>query len=231
MPNAKKNKTAEQKNVTSLEIGRNTPSSPFPVAGYLIKEHSGAELRCRPGDRTASAAYKREEVMRTLRVAGMLGLAIATLAATPSAQSSASYAAASSTRTDSSRAASATRASDSLGTVDARGTRGTSAIVMRDANSFVSQRTDDTTRYENLLGTIGVQSVRDGAGYVVLEDGTVWKVALSDRPRVDQWKAGDQVILRTAPIVEGKDFRYRLVNGRDESDVLVAFRGSDQPAD
>lgn len=169
--------------------------------------------------------------MRTLRVAGILGLAIATLAATPSAQSSASYAAASSTRSDSSRAASATRARDSLGTVDVRGTRGTSAVVMRGANSFVSQRTDDTTQYENLLGTIVVQSVRDGAGYVVLEDGTVWRVALSDRPRVDQWKAGDQVILRTAPIVEGKDFRYRLVNGRDESDVLVAFRGYDQPAD
>ena len=55
--------------------------------------------------------------------------------------------------------------------------------------------------------------------------------ALADRPRVDQWKAGDQVIVRYAPIAEGKDFHYRLVNGRDESDVLVAFRGYDQPAD
>ncbi|HTL96920.1 MAG TPA: hypothetical protein VL157_15350 [Gemmatimonadaceae bacterium] len=169
--------------------------------------------------------------MRALRVAGILASTLATLAATSRAQSSTSYDSASSARADTSRTASASRAADSLGTVDVRGTVVKSAVVMRDANSYVSQRTDDTTQYENLLGTIRVLSVNDGAGYVVLADGTVWKVALADRPRVDQWKAGDEVIVRYAPIVEGKDFRYRLVNGRDESDVLVAFRGTEQPAD
>lgn len=169
--------------------------------------------------------------MRALRVAGILASTLATLAATSPAQSNASYDSASSARADTSRIAIATRAPDSLGTVDVRGTRVKSGAVMHDTNSFVSQRTDDTTQYENLLGTIAVQSVNDGASYVVLGDGTVWKVALADRPRVDQWKAGDQVTVRTAPIAEGKDFRYRLVNGRDESDVLVAFRGYEQAAD
>ena len=169
--------------------------------------------------------------MSALRVAGILASTLATLVATSPAQSNASYDSASSARGDTSRVASAARAPDPLGKVDWHGTIATSAVVMHDTNSFVSQRTDDTTQYENLLGTIGVQSVNDGASYLVLADGTVWKVALADRPRVDQWKPGDQVIVRTAPIVEGKDFRYRLVNGRDESDVLVAFRGYEQGSD
>lgn len=169
--------------------------------------------------------------MRVLRVAGILASTLATLAATSAAQSAASYESASSASTDTSRIASAARAPVPLGTVDVHGTIRPAAAVMHDTNSYVSQRTDDTTQAENLLGTIGVQSVNDGASYVVLEDGTVWKVALADRPRVDQWKAGDQVIVRSAPIGEGKDFRYRLVNGRDESDVLVAFRGYAQAAD
>ena len=169
--------------------------------------------------------------MRALRVAGILASALAALAATSPAQPNDSYGRASAARGDTSRVASATPAIDSLGTVDARATPVSSTVLMHDANSFVSRRSDDTTQYENLLGTIRVQSVNDGASYVILEDGTIWKVALADRPRVDQWKSGDQVIVRYAPIVEGKDFRYRLVNGRDESDVLVAFRGYEQPAD
>lgn len=169
--------------------------------------------------------------MRALRVAGILASTLAALAATSQARSSASNDSASAVRSDTSRVASASRATDSLGTVDERATAARSAVVMHDANTVVSRRSDDTTQYENLLGTIRVQAVNDGASYVVLEDGTIWKVALADRPRVDQWKSGDQVIVRFAPIAEGKDFRYRLVNGRDESDVLVAFRGYEQPSD
>lgn len=169
--------------------------------------------------------------MRTLRVAGILVSTVAALAATSWTQSNASADSVSAARRDTSRLASASRPTDSLGTIDARAKPAGSAVVMRDANSFVSRRTDDTTQTETLLGTIRVTSVNDGASYVVLEDGTLWQVALADRPRVDQWKAGDQVIVRYAPIAEGKDFHYRLVNGRDESDVLVAFRGYEQPAD
>lgn len=169
--------------------------------------------------------------MRALRVAGALAALIAVPAASSLAQSSPSYATVSPARADTSRTASATRVRDSLGAVDSRSGRSDADVVMRDINNVVSQRTDDTTQYENLVGAIRVQSVSDGAGYVVLEDGTHWKVALADRPRVDQWKAGDYVVVRFAPIGEGRDFRYRLVNGRDESDVLVAFRGMEQPAD
>lgn len=169
--------------------------------------------------------------MRALRVAGALVALIAGLAAASHAQSNGSYATVSTTRPDSSRATSVTGASDSLGTSQARTPRADSVIVMRDANTVVSRRTDDTTQYDNIVGAVRVQSVSDGAGYLVLDDGTHWKVALGDRPRVEQWKAGDYVVVRLAPIAEGKDYRYRLVNGRDESDVLVAFRGMDEPAD
>ncbi|HSC32249.1 MAG TPA: hypothetical protein VLD17_11000 [Gemmatimonadaceae bacterium] len=168
--------------------------------------------------------------MRALRVAGALAALIAVPAATPLAQSSPTYVA-SSPRADSSGATPATPPRDSLGSAGVRGDRADSLAMMRDAYSRVSQRTDDTTAYENVVGAIRVQAVGDGAGYIVLDDGTRWKVALSDRPRVEQWKAGDYVIVQFAPIAERPDYRYRLVNGRDESDVLVAFRGVDQPAD
>ncbi len=165
--------------------------------------------------------------MRGLRVAGAIASLI-TVAATSHAQSSASYAVASPARADTSRATGAQPANDSLGATPSRATR---ADLMRHTNTDVSRRTDDSTQSENIVGALRVQSVSDGGGYLVLEDGTRWKIALADRPRVEQWRAGDYVIVRFAPIVEDGDFRYRLVNGRDESDILVAFRGMEQAAD
>jgi hypothetical protein len=165
--------------------------------------------------------------MRGLRVAGAIA-SIITVAATSHAQSGASYAAASSARADTSRVASADAANDLPSVIPSRATR---SNLMHDANSAVSRRTNDSTQSENIVGAIRVQSVSDGGDYLVLEDGTRWKIALADRPRVEQWRAGDYVVVRFAPIVEDGDFRYRLVNGRDESDILVAFRGMEQPAD
>jgi hypothetical protein len=165
--------------------------------------------------------------MKGLRVAAAFA-AIITVAATSHAQSSATYATVSPARADSSRVAAAPLPSDSSPATASRASR---SDLMHVANSAVSRRTDDSTQYENIVGALRVQSVRDGAGYLVLEDGTHWKVALGDRPRVQQWRAGDYVIVRLAPIVEDGDFRYRLVNGRDESDILVAFRGMEQAAD
>jgi hypothetical protein len=165
--------------------------------------------------------------MKGLRVAAAFA-SIITVAATSHAQSSATYATVSPARADSSRAAAAPLPTDSSPATTSRASR---SDLMHVANSAVSQRSDDSTQYENIVGALRVQSVSDGAGYLVLEDGTHWKVALGDRPRVEQWRAGDYVIVRLAPIVEDGDFRYRLVNGRDESDILVAFRGMEQAAD
>lgn len=165
--------------------------------------------------------------MRGLRVAGAIA-SIITVAATSHAQSSASYAVVSSARADTSRTITARSANDSLGATTSRATRG---ALMRDANTAMSRRTDDSTQSENIVGALRVQSVSDGGDWVVLEDGTRWKIALADRPRVEQWRSGDYVVVRFAPIVEDGDFRYRLVNGRDQSDILVAFRGMEQPAD
>lgn len=165
--------------------------------------------------------------MRGLRVAGAIA-SIITVAATSHAQSSASYAVVSSARADTSRTITARSANDSLRATTSRATRG---ALMRDANTAMSRRTDDSTQSENIVGALRVQSVSDGGDWVVLEDGTRWKIALADRPRVEQWRSGDYVVVRFAPIVEDGDFRYRLVNGRDQSDILVAFRGMEQPAD
>lgn len=165
--------------------------------------------------------------MKRLRVVAAFA-SIITVAATSHAQSSATYAAVSPTHADTSRATAAPQSSDSS---NANASRATRSDLMHVANSAVSQRTDDSTQYENIVGALRVQSVSDGADYLVLEDGTHWKVALGDRPRVQQWRAGDYVVVRFAPIVEGRDFRFRLVNGRDESDILVAFRGMEQAAD
>lgn len=165
--------------------------------------------------------------MRGLRVAGAIA-SIITVAATSHAQSSAPYAVASSAHADTARVATPHAASDGSSASASRVIR---SDLMHDANTGVSRRTDDSTQSENIVGALRVQSVSDGGGYVVLEDGTHWKIALADRPRVEQWRAGDYVVVRVAPIVEDGDFRYRLVNGRDESDILVAFRGMEQPAD
>lgn len=168
--------------------------------------------------------------MKGLRVTGAIA-SIITVAAVSNAQASASYAAVSSTRADSSRAVVASAASDPLGAAQPGAMHTTSHVVMRADNNALSHRADDSTQYDNIVGAIRVQSVSDGAGYLVLQDGTRWKVALEDRPRVEQWHAGDYVIVRLAPIVEDGNFSYRFVNGRDESDILVAFRGMEQAAD
>jgi hypothetical protein len=165
--------------------------------------------------------------MKGLRVAGAIA-SIITVAATSHAQSSASYIVASSARADTSRVATARAANDSSDAIASHASR---SDLMHDANTALSRRTDDSTQSGNIVGALRVQSVSDGGGYVVLEDGTHWKIALGDRPRVEQWRTGDYVVVRFAPIVEDGDFRYRLVNGRDESDILVAFRGMEQPAD
>lgn len=168
--------------------------------------------------------------MKGLRVAGAIA-SIITVAAASNAQAGASYAAVSSTRADSSRAVVASAASDAPGPAQPSAMHAASRVVMRADDNALSRRADDSTQYDNIVGAIRVQSVSDGAGYLVLQDGTRWKVALEDRPRVDQWHAGDYVVVRLAPIVEDGNFSYRLVNGRDESDILVAFRGMEQPAD
>jgi len=169
--------------------------------------------------------------MRPLRVGTTLAALLGVAAAALHAQPTPSFAGASSASTDTLRAAAAPAPGDSLGMPRASAARPRSAVVMRDANSVLSRRTDDSTQDENVVGALRIESVSDGADYVVLQDGTRWKVALADRPRVEQWKAGDWVMVRLAPIAEGRDYDYRLVNGRDESNVLVAFRGMAQSSD
>jgi hypothetical protein len=92
-------------------------------------------------------------------------------------------------------------------------------------HNALSRRTDDSTQTENVVGSIAIRAVTNGAGFVTLADGTEWQIALGDRTRVQQWRPGDHVIVRFAPIVMQPNFEYRLVNGRDKSQALVAFAG------
>ena len=112
-----------------------------------------------------------------------------------------------------------------------RPTRDTFGAMMRAAHNVVSRTDDDSIPAESIVGGLRIRALADGAGYLTLEDGTEWKIALADRPRVDQWKPGDHVIVKLAPIFEHRRFRYTLVNGRDGSEALAAFNGRAQASD
>ena len=93
-------------------------------------------------------------------------------------------------------------------------------------HSAVSRRTDDSTQAETIVGGLALRMVTNGAGFVTLADGTEWQIALEDRPQVQQWRPGDRVIVRFAPIGVA-DFGYILVNARDGSQALVALAQPD----
>jgi hypothetical protein len=60
-----------------------------------------------------------------------------------------------------------------------------------------------------------VREVADGGGTVVLDDGSVWKIELGDRPRTITWEPGDYVLVRVRPApTDGNAFV--LVNSDEE---------------
>lgn len=108
-------------------------------------------------------------------------------------------------------------------TRDARHTPAANADLMGPNHSVVSQRTDDSTQTQDIVGGLALRMVTNGAGFVTLADGTEWRIALEDRPQVQQWRPGDRVIVRLAPIGRQPRFDYILVNARDGSEALVAL--------
>jgi hypothetical protein len=71
-----------------------------------------------------------------------------------------------------------------------------------------------------------VKEVLDGGGYVMLEDGSVWEIRLSQRPVASSWRPGDFVRIKTiwAP-VDG--FEILLSHGdTDKAEARLAGRGS-----
>ena len=73
-----------------------------------------------------------------------------------------------------------------------------------------------------------VTAVEDGGSVVVLEDGSVWDVALPDRPAAAAWQDGDFVVLRPLPAPSGS-YNVALINNRSNwsaSARLFEYRGA-----
>jgi hypothetical protein len=76
-------------------------------------------------------------------------------------------------------------------------------------------RTSVDLHFEPTPQGLRVREVADGGGTVVLDDGSVWKIELGDRPRTITWQQGDYVLVRVRPAPTGGN-AFVLVNSDDE---------------
>jgi hypothetical protein len=60
-----------------------------------------------------------------------------------------------------------------------------------------------------------VREVTDGGGTVVLEDGSVWRIDLGDRPRTINWAPGDYILVRVRNAPTDAN-TFLLVNSAEE---------------
>jgi hypothetical protein len=80
-------------------------------------------------------------------------------------------------------------------------------------------------RHASVANGFRVSQVLGDGSRVALDDGTVWKIDLPDRPTVDTWRVGDFVLVRQNPAPERggqEEFAYTLQNGRDRRDPAKA---------
>ena len=72
-----------------------------------------------------------------------------------------------------------------------------------------------------------VKEVFDDGGYVMLEDGSVWEIRLSQRPVASSWRPGDFVRIKTiwAPV---DNFEILLSHG-DSDKAEARLAGRDAP--
>ena len=76
-------------------------------------------------------------------------------------------------------------------------------------------RTSVDLRFDPTPQGLRVREVADGGGTVVLDDGSVWRIELGDRPRTITWEPGDYILVRTrAAPTNGNAFV--LVNSEDD---------------
>lgn len=107
--------------------------------------------------------------------------------------------------------------------VDTAAARSPDTASQRDSSTYHR----DSTRAdydESVVPGLRVVDVADDGTFITLQDGTRWEVYLPDRPSTVQWKPGDFVTVKLAPIAQGR-YTYRLGNGRTDTDVVVKFRG------
>ena len=98
------------------------------------------------------------------------------------------------------------------------------AQAQSDAPSTVSGCGEHCYRVVLPLG-LYVKEVFDDGSYVMLEDGSVWEIRLSQRPVASSWRPGDFVRIKTisAPV---DNFEILLSRGdSDKAEARLAGRG------
>lgn len=113
------------------------------------------------------------------------------------------------------------------------------AMLSLNTSALRAQQTDDDGRMRAqseearprrrslIPGERIARTSQDGT-FIVLRDGTVWEVYLSDRTSTAKWREGDFLIVKKAPLGQniGQDiFEYELINGRTNDRAAVSFRG------
>lgn len=80
-----------------------------------------------------------------------------------------------------------------------------------------------------LGATVEIVSVLENGGFLVMEDGTMWEVFVSDITRSTTWTAGDQVLVLDNPAPPDRLYRLRFENGRARSTASVRYAGKTGP--
>jgi hypothetical protein len=83
------------------------------------------------------------------------------------------------------------------------------------ARQAVVARTSVDLHFDPTPQGLRVREVGDAGGTVVLEDGSVWKIELADRPRTITWEPGDYILVRARPAPTNGN-AFVLVNGEDD---------------
>lgn len=94
--------------------------------------------------------------------------------------------------------------------------------LVRAQGEAATMGTDSSQAMSNRIATI-----EQGGSVVTLDDGTAWRVYLSDRPTADAWRRGDHVHVAYLPVVVGDSgqYRYLLVNDTTGARVAVRYVG------
>jgi hypothetical protein len=69
-----------------------------------------------------------------------------------------------------------------------------------------------------------VDEVVDRGSYIRLEDGTLWEIALGDRPATATWQPNESIVVRTIGAPTG-DYEYELVNADNRLKAAARFAG------
>lgn len=77
---------------------------------------------------------------------------------------------------------------------------------------------------------VSVTSLLGGGGFVVLADGTMWEVWVSDQTASAAWRAGDPLLVRAQPAPPEARYTLRFENGRTRSAASVRYAGVAQPS-